>query len=241
MEIDTIALAAWQSAVQGRSPQEVLRWAVENFSPRVALSCSFGGPGLVLAHMLAGIRPEVPIIFLDTGFLFEETLQVKDEYVRRYGLNVKVVRPTITVGEQNALYGEGLYSRNPDLCCHIRKVEPMVRELEELDAWVTGLRREQSPTRVGLQLLELHTLGSGRVIAKVNPLANWTKEDVWTYIRQNGLPYNPLVDRGYRSIGCRPCTRVVAEGEHERSGRWSGHEKTECGLHTFTKRVRIES
>lgn len=225
----TPQLAEW-------SPSEILLWAVDQF-PRRGFTCSFGGTGIILAHMIGTLKLPIPVYFLNTGYLFRETLQSRDAFAQRYGLTVVDVVPDVTVEEQAARLGPDLYRSNPDMCCQIRKVDPMQRLLQDLDAWISGLRRDQSGGREGVDVVERHTLPDGRAIAKLNPLALWTKEQCWDYIRAHGLPYNPLLDRGYRSIGCWPCTVRVGEGQGERDGRWAGTSKTECGLHTFTKRA----
>lgn len=214
----------------------ILRWTVETF-PRVGLTLSFGGTGIILAHLASRLNLRLPVYFLDTGFLFPETLATRQAFVERYGIEVMDVRPERSVEDQAELYGPELYRRDPDLCCHLRKVLPLQRVLAQLDAWVTGLRRDQGPTRATVEILEEHRLPDGRSIVKVNPLAHWTRQEAWTYILEHGLPYNPLLDRGYRSLGCQPCTRPVAPDAPERSGRWAGTGKQECGLHTFTTRL----
>lgn len=226
------------SALAGASPEALLEWTVERFGTRAGLTCSFGGAGLVLAHMLSSIAPQTPVIFLDTDFLFPETVALKDEFTRRYGINLVELHPLLTPAEQAAQYGERLWESNPDQCCALRKVEPMERALQGVDAWIAGLRREQSATRAGIAPLEYHELPDGRPVLKVLPLADWDKRQVWKYIHQHALPYNPLLDQGYTSIGCTHCTRAVKPGEDERAGRWSGSGKTECGLHTFTRPAR---
>lgn len=220
----------------GAEPETILRWACRTFSPRIALTSSFSGPGIVLVHMIAQIAPEVPVYFLDTGFHFAETLAYKEEFVRRFGINVVDLRPELSVEEQAARYGEALYERDPDLCCQLRKVEPMLKALEGLDAWITGLRRDQSAARAAVNVLEYHETPSGHPLVKVMPLAHWTRREVWSYIFAHQIPYHPLLDQGYKSIGCEPCTRPVAEGAGERDGRWAGTGKTECGLHTVMTR-----
>ncbi len=217
-------------------PADVLRWSVENH-PRVGFTCSFGGTGIVLAHMIGVHVLPIPIYFLDTGLLFPETIATRQAFAERYGLTVVDARPALTVEEQAQQYGEELYRRDPDLCCSLRKVDPMRQVLAGLDAWISGLRRDQSTARERVELVESHTLEDGRVIAKISPLALWSRQQAWDYIAQHDLPYNPLADRGYKSIGCWPCTRAVGEDADERAGRWAGSGKTECGLHTFTRQV----
>lgn len=214
-------------SLAGASPEEVLEWAIRSFPERAGLTCSFSGQGVVLAHMIARIDRRVPVIFLDTGFLFPETYAFKDAFVKQYDLNLVEYHPLTDPG--------ALYETDPDRCCAIRKVEPMQRAVAGLDAWITSLRRDQSATRSDVELLEYHE-ADGRGLVKVLPLAHWGRKEVWTYILEQGVPYHPLLDQGYSSIGCWPCTRPTKPGEDERAGRWSGSAKTECGLHTFTKR-----
>jgi phosphoadenosine phosphosulfate reductase len=167
------------------------------------------------------------VIELDTHLFFKETYETRERLVERYGL--RLVRPqVITVAEQHRREGPNLWERHPDRCCHIRKVEPLVRALEPYDAWVSGVRRDQSPSRANLRKLE----SSERYgVWKIQPLADWSEEDVWQYIVANDIPYNPLHDAGYRSIGCIPCTRPTRPDEEERAGRWAGSDKLECGIH----------
>lgn len=217
------------------SPAEILAWTAEHFA-HPALTCSFGGTGIILAHMIAVAKLPIPVYFLDTGLLFPETLEARDAFARQYGLEVRSISPTLSVEEQAEQFGAELWRRDPDKCCALRKVAPMTRLLADLDAWVTGLRRDQGASRAEVAVVEAHGLPDGRTITKVNPLAHWTRKEAWAYIRRHDLPYNPLLDRGYRSIGCVPCTVPVPAGGGERDGRWAGHGKTECGLHTFTQR-----
>lgn len=221
------AVRAQAAAFQGTPPEAVLEWAIRSFPGRVGLTCSFSGAGVVLAHMISRIDRSVPVIFLDTGFHFPETYAFKDRFAAQYGINLVEYRPLTDPG--------ALYETDPDGCCAIRKVEPMQRALAGLDAWITALRRDQSDTRSSVEILEYHEV-DGRPLVKVLPLAHWTRKEVWNYIFENRIPYHPLLDQGYSSIGCWPCTRPTLPGEHERAGRWSGKGKTECGLHTFTRK-----
>lgn len=230
------AVAAAARTLDGAPPEAILSWAIERYAPRVGLTCSFSGAGVVLAHMISRLAPETPVIFLDTDYHFPETLAFKDEFARRYGIRLVELHPRLTVAEQAALHGEALYQRDPDLCCQLRKVEPMMRALEGLDAWITALRRDQSESRAGVEVLEYHETEGGRPLVKVLPLAHWSRKEIWTYMHEHGIPYHPLLDRGYKSIGCWPCTRPVSADDPERAGRWAGTGKTECGLHTFTRK-----
>ncbi|HEY8417118.1 MAG TPA: phosphoadenylyl-sulfate reductase [Limnochordales bacterium] len=243
MSIDSSELAALSKAMETWRPDQVLRWAVERFPQQLAMTCSFGGGGIALAHMLQQLGAEVPILFLDTGFHFAETLQFKREFAARFGLRVIDLHPTLTVAEQERQLGAHLYERDPDLCCRLRKVEPLAQALKEMGAaaWITALRRDQGDTRRHIGIVELHEIAPGHRLVKVHPLANWTRDDVWRYIHRHGLPYHPLLDEGYSSIGCWPCTARTAPGAGERSGRWPGKDKTECGLHTFSRRVDVLS
>lgn len=212
-------------ALRQAPPETVLAWAIERFPGRTGLTVSFSGAGVVLAHMISRIDASVPVIFLDTGLHFPETYAFRDQFVASTGINLVQYQPLTDPGP--------LYETDADQCCHIRKVEPMQRAVAGLDAWITALRRDQSETRSTAEVLEYHVI-DGRPVVKVMPLAHWTRSEVWNYILGNEVPYHPLLDQGYSSIGCQPCTRPTAPGEHERAGRWSGKGKTECGLHTFS-------
>ena len=208
-----------------RDPAAKVAWALQTFPRRVALTVSFGGGGLVLAHIISRLDRSVPVLFLDTGFHFPETLAFKDEFAARYGLNVIELQPLTNPGP--------LYQTDPDRCCWIRKVEPLERALAGYDAWISAVRQDQASSREAIESVERHRIG-GREIVKIFPLAQWTRSDVAHYLEEHDVPHHPLQDRGYTSIGCWPCTRPTAPGESERAGRWSGTSKKECGLHTFT-------
>jgi phosphoadenosine phosphosulfate reductase len=215
-------------AYQHAHPDEIIRIALDMF-PNITFACSFGAEDMVLLDILMRIRPEANVFYLDTDVLFAETYQLRDEAVKRYGLvNLLQVRPDLSLEDQAKLHGEALWERDPNHCCHLRKVMPLQRVLRQFDAWITGIRREQAPTRANAQVFEADAKFG---LIKVNPLAFWSIEEVWDYIKAHDVPYNPLHDQGYPSIGCLHCTRPVAAGEDPRSGRWSGFEKTECGLH----------
>ena len=221
---------AWEAEhLEGAQPQEILEWAVETYGSGLALSASFGGPeGMALIDMISKITDEVTILTIDTGFLFKETHEFREEVMRRYQLPLEVLRPKLSVEEQVERYGERMRSCSPDLCCQVRKIEPLERALERYEAWMTGIRREQTPQRVGTSVVAWE----GRYgTAKIAPLAGWSSEQVWGYVEENNVPVNPLLKRGYKSIGCEPQTRPVAPEEDARAGRWSGLEKNECGLH----------
>lgn len=214
-------------SLEHESPETVLKFAVETF-PNIAFACSFGAEDVVIVDMLQKISPETDIFYLDTDFHFKETYETRDRLERKYGKTFIRVRPELTPEEQAARYGEALWKSDPNQCCNLRKVEPLAKYLARYEAWITGIRRDQAPTRANAKKIE-YDVKFGLV--KFNPLASWTSDDVWNYIRANDVIYNPLHDRNYPSIGCEHCTRPVRPGEDPRAGRWSGTEKTECGLH----------
>jgi phosphoadenosine phosphosulfate reductase len=212
---------------ESASPETILAWAVEKF-PKITLACSFGAEDVVLVDMLQKISPKTDIFYLDTNVHFKETYETRDRLEKRYGVKFIQVLPKLTLEEQAAQFGDELWKRDPNKCCNIRKVDPLTDILKNYDAWITGIRRDQAPTRANAKKVE-YDVKFGLI--KFNPLASWTSEDVWNYIRANDVIYNPLHDQNYPSIGCEHCTRPVAPGEDPRAGRWSGFEKTECGLH----------
>jgi len=213
----------------GATPEAILQWTWKQFQPHVILTCSFQHDGVVLAHMLRNIAPEVPVAFINTGFHFPETLAYRDEIQRRFGITLVELLPIMPRDQFANEHGLDLYARNPDLCCHINKVEPLKRFLPGVRAWINGRRRDQAATRQSLRVVEAFQ-GS---LHKVNPLLSWTSRETFYYMERHGIPTHPLFDQGYASIGCAPCTRPVLPGENERDGRWAGTGKVECGLHTF--------
>jgi phosphoadenosine phosphosulfate reductase len=214
---------------------EVLCWCWEHFGAKAAIGTSFQGAGLVIIDHAVKAGLPFPIFTLDTGLLFPETLELKQRLEAHFGITIEGLRPDRTVEQQAEDEGAELWKRSPDLCCHLRKVVPLQRKLETLDVWITGVRRAQAETRERTQILELYKFDPLRelCIMKLNPLAMWGADAVRQYIKAHGIPNNPLYDRGFRSIGCMPCTRPVLEGQNERAGRWTGFDKTECGIHTF--------
>jgi len=210
-------------------PQEILRWAAERFGTRFTMATAFGPEGMVLIHMLAEVAPQTPIFNLDTGYQFKETLELREEVKRRYGIEVEFKRAAISVDEYERQNGGPVYRTNPDQCCLHRKVQVLEKAVIGKQAWASAIRRDQSPDRGSAPIVGWDKKFS---LVKVSPLANWTKQQVWAFITKHNVPYNPLHDQGYASIGCWPCTRAVTLGEDERAGRWSGFAKTECGLHT---------
>lgn len=214
---------------------EILRWAWETYGERAAIGTSFQGAGIVVMHTAYEHGFRFPIFTIDTGLLFPETLALKAKLEARLGTVIESLQPEQTVEEQAAEHGPELWKRYPDLCCTMRKVIPLQNKLKQLDVWITGLRRQQADTRKGTQILELYKFDvlHDQYILKANPMATWTRDRVQAFLREHDLPVNELLSRGYRSIGCVPCTRPTAEGEDERAGRWTGFDKAECGIHTF--------
>ncbi|MEI2731202.1 MAG: phosphoadenylyl-sulfate reductase [Dermatophilaceae bacterium] len=204
-----------------------LRWAARTFGARLTVACSMGDE--VLVHLVGTTVPGTDVFFLDTGYHFAETLGTRDAYAATLPISLRTVRPQLTVAEQDAAYGPRLHDRDPDRCCALRKVEPLERALRGRSAWVTGMRREDAPTRTDIDVVGWD---ARRGMVKVNPIAGWRLADVERYTAEHGVIENPLRQLGYASIGCAPCTRPVVAGEDSRAGRWSGQGKTECGLHT---------
>ncbi|NMO97481.1 phosphoadenylyl-sulfate reductase [Paenibacillus lemnae] len=213
--------------LESASAQEIIAYAIETF-PNITFACSFGAEDVVLVDMIQKISPRTDIFYLDTDFHFQETYATRDTMQQHYGLEFVRVSPVITPEEQAAQFGDELWLKDPNQCCNIRKVEPLTRILSQYDAWITGIRRDQAPTRANAKKIEYDAKFG---LVKFNPIAGWTQEDVWQYIRDNQVIYNPLHDQNYPSIGCHYCTRQVMPGEDPRAGRWSGNDKTECGLH----------
>ncbi|MEU9921656.1 phosphoadenylyl-sulfate reductase [Streptomyces griseoluteus] len=205
---------------------EVLRWAVDTFGDRFCVTSSM--EDAVVAHLAARVRPGVDVVFLDTGYHFPETIGTRDAVDAVMDVNVVTLTPEQTVAEQDAEHGPRLHDRDPDLCCALRKVKPLEAGLTAYQAWATGLRRDESPTRANTPVVGWD---ARRRKVKVSPIARWTQDDVDAYVAQHGVLTNPLLMDGYASVGCAPCTRRVLEGEDARAGRWAGRGKTECGLH----------
>jgi phosphoadenosine phosphosulfate reductase len=216
--------------LEGKPPQAILRWAVEQFHPRLTMGTAFGAEGCCLIHMLADIEPGVRIFNLETGYQFAETMALRERILERYGTLVEFIHPEQTVAEYEAEHHGPLYVRNPDQCCHDRKLVPLRRAVAGYEAWISAIRRDQTTHRASAAVVQW----DGKFgLVKVNPLLNWTQRDVWAFVVKHDVPYNPLHDRGYQSIGCWPCTRAVREGEGDRAGRWAGTAKKECGLHVL--------
>src|SRR3954454_21435151 len=219
--------------LEGQSAQTILRWAVETFHPRLTMATAFGAEGCCILHLLAEIEPTVRVFNLDTGYQFRETYELRERIRERYGIEVEYVRPELDVADYEAEHGGPLYNLRPDQCCHDRKVLPLRRAVEGYDAWISAIRRDQTGHRAVAGVVQWDKKFN---LVKVNPLLSWTKSDVWRFILDNSIPYNPLHDQGYPSIGCWPCTVAVGEGADERAGRWAGTAKKECGLHVIEVR-----
>jgi len=220
---------------ENKTPPETLKWALDQFHPRIALASSFSLEDGVITDMLSKINPKFRVFTLDTGRLNQETYSLIDRIRARYDVPIEVYYPdTASVEKMVREHGMNLFYESVDsrrLCCNVRKVEPLMRALSSLDAWITGLRREQSITRTAVKKIEIDEAHNN--IVKINPLADWTEEMVWDYTKKNGIPHNLLYDKGYTSIGCEPCTRPIKPGEDIRAGRWwwESADKKECGLH----------
>ena len=223
-------IAAASDKLAQATPQEILRWAVRVFHPRLTMATAFGAEGCCIIHMLAEIEPRVRIFNLDTGYQFPETLELRERIKRRYGIEVEYVRPEMTVAEYEAEHGGPLSGIRPDQCCHDRKLVPLRRAVEGYDAWISAIRRDQTKERAVANIVQWDAKFQ---LVKINPLLTWTKTDVWEFVLRHEIPYNPLHDQGYPSIGCRPCTAPVRPGEDDRAGRWAGTLKKECGLHVI--------
>jgi len=224
--------------VEQWSPEDLLRWAFVTFGGYVEIASGFGPEGMVLIDIAARVQPEFRIFTLDTDFLFPETYNLMERIEKRYGIRVERVKSTLTPDDQERMHGPELWGRDPDACCNLRKIEPLRKKLSRLRAWVTSIRRDQTRDRSGALKVEWDAKFH---LVKINPLVDWTTAKVWRYIQDHDLPYNPLHDRGYPSIGCTHCTRSVRPGEDPRAGRWSGFNKTECGLHTTAQASSLVS
>jgi phosphoadenosine phosphosulfate reductase len=223
-------IAAANRRLEGKTPQVVLSWAVERFHPRLTMATAFGAEGCCLIHMLAEVEPGVRIFNLETGYQFPETLELRERIKERYGIEVEYICPELTVEEYEEEHGGPLYRHRPDQCCYDRKILPLRRAIVGYDAWISAIRRDQTTDRQQAGLIQWDAKFE---LVKVNPLLSWTRRDVWGFIHKHEIPYNPLHDRNYPSIGCWPCTQPVGNDDDERAGRWAGRAKKECGLHVI--------
>ncbi len=222
------SLAEAGRALEVGTPLDILRWASDRFGPRLTFATGFGAEGCVLLDLIGRHRLPVDIFTLDTGLLFPETYELWRRLEARYGFTIRSVGPELSIEQQAAAHGPELWAREPDRCCDMRKVTPLTAQLSGFDAWITAIRRDQTDSRATALAVEWDPRFE---LTKVNPLVRWTKRDVWGHLLEHDVPYNPLHDRGYPSVGCLPCTSSVNPGEPERAGRWRGAPKTECGLH----------
>jgi len=231
MDVDRIAETA--ETLTPEATLDAVLGANENARP--CLTSSFQAEDMAVLHLLRKRIPDVPVLFLDTGYHFPPTYEYRDRLAKEWSLNLVNVLPAETVAQQESAFGI-LYRSDPTRCCQLRKVEPLLSALEPFDVWFTGLRREQSPTRKNLKKVELHRLTTGKSLWKVSLLADWSWEQVWNYVNSNGISHLPQYDEGYLSIGCQPCTALPVDPNNPRSGRWGG-TKLECGIHTFSKQT----
>lgn len=222
------AIAAANRKLAGAPPQEILRWAVLHFHPKLMMATAFGAEGCCILHMLSEIEPGVRIINLETGYQFAETLKLREVIKERYGIEVEFIRPDQTVAEYEADHGGPLYVHRPDQCCYDRKILPLRQAIIGYEGWISSIRRVQTAHRAVASVVQWDAKFG---LMKVNPLLAWSFKDVWNFIHKHRVPYNPLHDQDYPSIGCQPCTAPVYPGGDERAGRWAGSKKKECGLH----------
>jgi len=219
--------------LEAATPEEVIAWAAQRYYPKLTMATAFGPEGCVILSMIAKIDRRIHVFNLDTGYQFPETLETRDRIAEKYGIEVQLMRPELDVAQYEAVHGGPLYKTNPNRCCFDRKVKVLREATVGWNAWMSGIRRDQSPDRAAAPIVGWDKKFG---LVKISPLANWTKKDVWKRIVGEGVPYNPLHDAGYPSVGCWPCTRAVLDGEtDDRAGRWSGTDKTECGLHTMAE------
>lgn len=236
MALNRAELTRQSEAFENAPLEEILQWAWDALGPRVAFGTAFGASGMVLLDIMQKHVPQIPVFTIDTNFLFQETLDLKTRVEMQYGIEIEAILPRLTIEEQDRDYGTELYRADSNRCCWIRKVEPLQRKLAQLDGWINSRRRDQGSTRTDIPILEYYETES-RALLKLNPMANWTLKKTWDYILEHNVPYNPLMDQGYPSVGCWPCTKKVGAGEDERAGRWEGQAKTECGIHTFLQPI----
>lgn len=216
-------------AAEGWSPEQVLAWAFSTYGDEVAIATGLGAEGMALVDVASRLNPDLKVFTGDTEFLFPETYDLVDRVEEKYGIKVERLYSELTPEDQERAYGRALWARDPDQCCSLRKVEPLRRKLATLDAWVTAIRRDQTSERRSVRKVDWDAKFN---LVKISPLADWTSKMVWNYIVEHDVPYNPLHDQNFPSIGCTHCTRAVQPGEDPRAGRWSGFRKTECGLHS---------
>ncbi|HXQ48886.1 MAG TPA: phosphoadenylyl-sulfate reductase [Thermoplasmata archaeon] len=229
---DAAQAEVWSREFEGRPAAEIIRWAVDRFGDGLVIGSSFGKDSLVIMELARRLWPEIPILFLETGYHFAETLQFRDHLRVEFKMNIVDVRPDLTVPEQDAEFGAELFARAPDQCCEMRKVAPLHQALAGRRAWITGVRRSQHPQRADTPVVEWQEISDrGIGVFKVNPLVAWSLSEVDAFLEENHLPRHPLWAKGYPSVGCAPCTAPASLAEGERAGRWRGQGKIECGIH----------
>ncbi len=216
--------------LRGKSPAEIIRVARDEFGEQLMMTTAFGYSGIVLLSFVRDVYPDIPIYFIDTSYHFEETLKLRTKLMNEWGINIQKISSSHSEASLIKILGEKAYQTDPDNCCHYRKVEPLLNILKDDTIWLSATRRDQSTTRANTEVIEI----DGRGLIKINPLFDWTRDQCWTYIRKYDIPYNPLHDQKYPSIGCTHCTKPTdLGGDDERSGRWAGLDKIECGLHVI--------
>jgi thioredoxin-dependent adenylylsulfate APS reductase len=225
-------ISAASQALEGQQAVEILRWAAGQLAPRLTFATGFGAEGCVIIDLIGRNQLPIDVFTLDTGVLFPETYALWKQLEDKYGITIRAVRPEQTIDQQAAAHGASLWEREPDRCCELRKVTPLRRELAGFAGWITAIRRDQTPERATAQIVETDKKFG---LLKINPLVTWTHDDVWGHLYANDVPYNPLHEQGYPSIGCQPCTSPIVPGENLRAGRWRGAGKRECGLHVAEK------
>jgi len=231
-------LSILSNEMEDWSPQDVLRWGWDTYGPKLTMATAFGAEGCVIISMLSEITKDIYLFNLETGYQFKETLETRERLIERYGIPIHLVGSEQSVEDMEREHGGPLYLDHPDLCCHKRKVIPLSRVLKDYEAWISAIRRDQTVQRANSPIVGWDPKYK---IAKLNPLANWTRKEVWDYILDKDVPYNPMHDAGYPSIGCWPCTRAIDRGEDDRSGRWAGRPKDECGIHAVNNDIIITS
>jgi len=234
MIYDSKKIQELKGELKNKSVAEIILIAHEKFGDKLAMTTAFGYSGIVLMSFVKDIVPELPIYFIDTRYHFEETLKLAEKLKKEWKLNIIYISTKYTEEELEKIIGKETYKTNPDLCCQYRKVEPLLWVLKTKDAWLSAIRRDQTRTRESINVVEIDKRG----IIKINPLNNWTRDQTWMYIRKYDLPYNPLHDQYYPSVGCKPCTSPVDKGGDERDGRWRGMLKEECGIHAYKEREK---
>ncbi len=224
----------FRNAFNDLTAEEILSWAVDQYCPGLVMSTAFGPGGIVLMHILYKLQIRIPVFYIDTGLLFPEVHQLRSMLEKKWGTPFEKVVPALGLEEQAERFGEKLWERDPDMCCRLRKVLPVQQYLQDKKAWITAIRANQTEFRARAKVVEWDERYQ---VVKINPLLNWSEEQIWDYLHRNRLPYNPLHDRGYPSIGCLPCTSKVESGGNPRDGRWKGHSKVECGVHLQWKEI----